>query len=132
MQLWTACCFAFLLYLLDLHRSHCIDEAQEVLEDRQHNVTDGRQANTESIVSLLIKGMKMGYIRSCLLYLNFIFLYFRFRKLVLIAIQDESSCHMNHIGYNALVKLGAYNPLKNKFRSSYARLVGLVRVKLML
>ena len=39
---------------------------------------------------------------------------------------------MNHIGYNAFVKLGAYNPLNNNFRSSYARLVGLVRVKLML
>ena len=48
----------------------------------------------------------MGYIRNCLLYLNFIFLHFRFMKLVLIAIQDEISYHMSHIGCNALVKLG--------------------------
>ena len=57
-----------------------------------------------------------------ILYLTFIFLHFRFRKLVLIAIQDEGSRNMNNAAYNALITLGAINPLKKNIRSSYAQI----------
>ena len=92
-----------------------------LLEARQYSVADARPANTENIIILSIKRMDMG-IGYCLLYLIFILLYFRFRKLVLIAIQDESSHNMNDAAYNALIKLGAVNPLKKNYRSSYAQI----------
>ena len=50
------------------------------------------------------------------------FYIFWFRKLVLIAIQDESSKNMNDAAYNTLINLGAVDPLKNNYRSSYAQL----------
>ena len=40
----------------------------------------------------------------------------------MIAIQDESSANMNDAAYNALIKLGAVNPLKKNYRSSYAQI----------
>ena len=44
------------------------------------------------------------------------------RQLVLIAIQDEGSAKMNTTAYDALKKVGAQNPLKGNYRSSYALL----------
>ena len=40
----------------------------------------------------------------------------------MVAIQDEGSNKMTDAAYDALKRLGAENPLKNNFRSSYALL----------
>ena len=45
-----------------------------------------------------------------------------FRKLVLVAIQDEGSKKMTDAAYEALERFGATNQLRNKFRSSFALL----------
>ena len=45
-----------------------------------------------------------------------------YRKLVLISVQDASAKKMTEIAYETMKRVGATNPLKYHFRSSYALL----------
>lgn len=51
-----------------------------------------------------------------------IFFQIYFRRLVLVAIGDSAGNRMSDAAYNALIKFGARNQLKYKFRNSYALL----------